>query len=1129
MKSRNQSKRRPFSFESLEKRELMAATAIGPVLIDTVLRPAETVTSNYEIAPNGSSQVLSTAESQESLELLHTIFARETKPISLDYFAVNKHDTQVLNVRKGDRLRFDLSFSGPQYFDGPSQPNGITDSPVTFGFATTSMAGGQEFDDINLRDLEGSIPLVGHYRRSFSFDLIAQASKEEICWHLEGWMGRAYRPTVAGILKIYKVTEVQPEITTNVIAIPPIFQKHSILVRAENDSNAPPGHKSSPTDYGLYYAISEGGKTKYQKIASKEISTATPGAASFTIHPNSMPTVPRNTIGLVTRVDASEEVSETNEKDNVSAVTRIPNLVAGELQISQLEKKGDYAGEFTYYVEGASPQIVGRVYAQIWFADEHNEPRKEVARQQIDFSKDGEQVLSVTPDKFQDIPEGATKLIARLDATNRIFESRSFDNISESLLPNRLTKGHVRIEETHWIEKGKDSDGVRVKYSLRQGNLPDRAKPTLRLYWSDYSKTIHNGATLAASKTLSWNKIEGKIDFNPGELGPSWNGERFLIAQIELPSNVDKEDYEANKRQVDGADLPPKVSDQVSWELLRSGPSGPAPAKIRVARWLSDHATLIKTLASRNQYRIAPEAIAGAIAYQALNNVNNFSTTPGKVDFYSFDTYAVELTDEYRGRIPQSMTPEDRRTAMLSGNDSKAVEYIAAIMNAYSAEAKRAGFRIRKDVGTLISLYENSLKNSPKIQNPQLFTGAPRKLELESAIATWEEGGILRSGFLISSRHVLTSEANIIDLKSTGIQIGGITVPIESVRSLDRRDLGIITLSQAISDIRPIEIASQKSINHVSAGDTATWLISHPEGDLGSIGVASGENFITDANRQSRSWKWLRETSGIPSITGITDGKNVYEPQGEAGNPGGPVLVKTRNSFEAIGVNQADKSRISGIARRQKTIRSEEYIPVTLQRVDADGRLTSAIQSEVETWVIAHGRTDSAESFYSLARSIARASGDQVLVLDWSAGAADNSLVGAKLDGSKWIKPTAKWAADVLKEQFKISGNNLRLVGHSWGSFVAHEIAELQSSVGALVALDPAAEAYGGYDDESVNFSSKTQNSWAIYGDGVYGSVSRAQTAQNTFTIKYNPSLIDDVLGDRSSEKHLAPVKLFHR
>jgi pimeloyl-ACP methyl ester carboxylesterase len=135
---------------------------------------------------------------------------------------------------------------------------------------------------------------------------------------------------------------------------------------------------------------------------------------------------------------------------------------------------------------------------------------------------------------------------------------------------------------------------------------------------------------------------------------------------------------------------------------------------------------------------------------------------------------------------------------------------------------------------------------------------------------------------------------------------------------------------------------------------------------------------------------------------------------------------------------------------------------------------------------------------------------DQLLVLDWSAAASSGLIGGA---GENYIIPVATWAATALGT-YGLSSAELNLAGHSWGAYVATELAErmpaIEGASGGLVntilALDPAADYPGGsYNPTAtneVNFSRNSNFSWAFFATGgTYGSAATAKTADEAFVI----------------------------
>lgn len=168
---------------------------------------------------------------------------------------------------------------------------------------------------------------------------------------------------------------------------------------------------------------------------------------------------------------------------------------------------------------------------------------------------------------------------------------------------------------------------------------------------------------------------------------------------------------------------------------------------------------------------------------------------------------------------------------------------------------------------------------------------------------------------------------------------------------------------------------------------------------------------------------------------------------------------------------------------------------------------------DVPTWIVIHGRNSapSASNLTQLAASLDGFSpSDQVLALDWSSAAASGLWGGA---GENYIKPVAQWASAALTA-YGLEAPELNLVGHSWGAYVAAELAERTPGAGSLpagkvnsiVALDPATDYPGGsYNPAAkneVNFARNSRSSWALYASGgIYGSAAIASTAQEAMVV----------------------------
>jgi pimeloyl-ACP methyl ester carboxylesterase len=150
--------------------------------------------------------------------------------------------------------------------------------------------------------------------------------------------------------------------------------------------------------------------------------------------------------------------------------------------------------------------------------------------------------------------------------------------------------------------------------------------------------------------------------------------------------------------------------------------------------------------------------------------------------------------------------------------------------------------------------------------------------------------------------------------------------------------------------------------------------------------------------------------------------------------------------------------------------------------------------------IVSHGRQDNQGSFQNLANLISKKdSSAGVFRIDWSDGAVANYPANTGLQGSRFIKPAGKAIASLLSKA-SVSRLNVRVWGHSWGSYVMQETSVSLGGAKSIVALDPAETTYlsgaVGNEYSGVNFSGSASNSLAIVSDrGWYGGESEANTA----------------------------------
>jgi len=169
------------------------------------------------------------------------------------------------------------------------------------------------------------------------------------------------------------------------------------------------------------------------------------------------------------------------------------------------------------------------------------------------------------------------------------------------------------------------------------------------------------------------------------------------------------------------------LNEPISGELA-SAPSEPTRYE-EVRQWLVDNASTIVSYAKATH--VNRIAIAGAIAWEALQNVKPLSAGvvdgPGKPHFYVTDASAVENPKKYGYFLPY-------RTLLLRGiyldTTNGAIQYIAAIMNAYAVDATSIGINLRGlNAGGILASYYNGVTPN-ELGIPLTLLNAPQYFAL---------------------------------------------------------------------------------------------------------------------------------------------------------------------------------------------------------------------------------------------------------------------------------------------------------------------------------------------------------------------------------------------------------------
>ena len=231
---------------------------------------------------------------------------------------------------------------------------------------------------------------------------------------------------------------------------------------------------------------------------------------------------------------------------------------------------------------------------------------------------------------------------------------------------------------------------------------------------------------------------------------------------------------------------------------------------------------------------------------------------------------------------------------------------------------------------------------------------------------------------------------------------------------------------------------------------------------------------------------------------------------------GGPRLEFRANPAGiAVGTHTAKvviSSRDGTIAPRVIDVRlrvAADFLSIPVQAQLGDCETTSfaiypassngPIDPSRPTWIVIHGRINSPADVLHIANVIRlQRPSDQVLVLDWS-HAASKFLTNLTSLGERWIQPTGLAAAEALKNLGFADKAKINLVGHSWGSYVADELAEAFGGVNVIVALDPAANTIGSQynvnDTNTVSFQSHSEFALAIHSSCALGNQVTPTTA----------------------------------
>jgi pimeloyl-ACP methyl ester carboxylesterase len=196
---------------------------------------------------------------------------------------------------------------------------------------------------------------------------------------------------------------------------------------------------------------------------------------------------------------------------------------------------------------------------------------------------------------------------------------------------------------------------------------------------------------------------------------------------------------------------------------------------------------------------------------------------------------------------------------------------------------------------------------------------------------------------------------------------------------------------------------------------------------------------------------------------------------------------------------------------------SEEFL-IDICREDKVG---APIDTNRNTWVIIHGWNSfrGKPNISNLVKSLVSARPlDQVVTLDWSS-LADSIFPSTAASG---INPSGEWAGAILKH-YGFNANKVNIIGHSFGSYVADQIADVYQpeKLRSVVALDPAANAVPGTfnPENEVNYLSKFIWSWVFHSsdfgsDFVPGFASESFIVRTGLLANFAHSAVIDFFSD---------------
>lgn len=248
-----------------------------------------------------------------------------------------------------------------------------------------------------------------------------------------------------------------------------------------------------------------------------------------------------------------------------------------------------------------------------------------------------------------------------------------------------------------------------VHYRVNGSDIAARPDLTLAVYWATGPKTTDVIPGLPAVATDRLQTALGPHTFavHLAQLvNPPANAKGLVVV-------LDDKHVLPPAAEVDGVGYLADDTSRLSGELESSVVTPPPDAPTREQRvwlWLKGYSGMILKAAA--DFHLDPAAVAGAIAWEALQNVKpGIVYGPGKVHPFELGKVAAAEFVEGKAKYAPTLPVQNvvTRTALLA-TPGGAIRYIAGIMNAYAYEAEHAprGRDIRNAPGILATYFNGA-------------------------------------------------------------------------------------------------------------------------------------------------------------------------------------------------------------------------------------------------------------------------------------------------------------------------------------------------------------------------------------------------------------------------------------